>query len=390
MAITSESTMAEAGGKRRRKGAFSHPAGGPIAPQVLEDGLIADGADGAEAEPATASPSDLLQELIRAQEAALTAFANTTMQALGAPAANMQAFDRYGLNLYVAGAAQELAWREALTAQTMHAILTTVLTEQGTSAEVAKSFNERLDTAANRPRFKAVMEAGRAAMVASIANQPVPPTANITQIMAGWSNPHGKAAAAQRYAVLLTDIIGSADATRKLGNSGAQRMLRAHNSIVRAALKDCKGEEVKHTGDGILAVFAKPSDAADAAIAIQQDIFAFCRDNPDIPFAIRIGLEYAEGLKDEGEYFGPAFTTIASICDAAGGGDIAATEAVKAQSTGANTKYADLTPSPTAKKFLPGLFKLLWAPKRVLNAPPLEYRHIGTISTPEQKQTDDF
>lgn len=367
--------------RKQRKGAFSHPRGEAIVEGESRSGHFGDNTGGA-----AHGQSSQLQELIAQQVLILQSFANDAVARLGAQTTNLQSFDRYGFNLYIAGGAQELARREKLTEHTMTSILTNVLTGQNTSLETAKAFAERLPTAGNRTRFRAVLDAGRAAMVATLDDKPIPPDCAIEKVLSNWSNPHGNAGAgpnaARRLAVLLTDLVGSTDATRKLGNSGAQRLLRAHNAIVRDAVKQHRGQEVKHTGDGILCIFNSAADAASAGMAIQQDAFAYVRDNPDLPLAIRIGIEYAEGMKDEtGEYFGPAFTSIEGICDAGGNGDVAVSPAVKDQSQGAVLQYAELTPSPTAKSFVPGLFKLLWQPKTVYNAPPLEYRQIGTSDT---------
>lgn len=362
--------------RRARQGAFSHPKDTVIVPEPGPDGVMN------MADPAAMTPDQQpldLQELIARQVAILTAFTADMMTVLGPRAATLQAFDRYGINLYLAGGAEELAFREMLTEQTVQRILGALLRDLGTGPEVADSFCERLNSAKNRPRFKAMMDAGRAAMVAYLDSQPIPPEVGIEPVLSTWSNPHGEAGAAQKLAVLLTDLVGSTDATAKLGNSGAQRLLRAHNAIVRAALKEYRGTEVKHTGDGILAIFTSPGDAANAGAMMQQDSFAYVRDNPELPLAIRIGVEYGEGQKDEtGEYFGPAFTAIEGICDAGGNGDVAVSPMVKEQSESSTLRYVELTPSPTAKLFIPGLFKVLWEPKRVYNAPPLEYRQIGT------------
>jgi class 3 adenylate cyclase len=361
--------------RRMRKGAFSHPKGEPVA----ANGGGAGGEDGD-----MLASSSQLQELIAQQVLRLQSFASEMMTELGPRAQTLQAFDRYGLNLYLAGATQELAWREKLTHSTTASILTNVLTEQGTSLEAARAFCDRLETAANRERFRAMIDAGRAAMTASLDSQPIPPEVNVTTMLNAWSNPHGTAETVQRFAVLLTDLVGSTDATRKLGNTGAQRMVRAHNAIVRDALKNCRGTEVKHTGDGILCLFKSPIDAANAGVQIQQDAMAYVRDNPDIPLAIRLGVDYGEVSKDEaGEYFGPAISAIEGICDAGGTGDVAVSPSVKDQSQGSNLEFIELTPSPSAKLFVPGLFKVFWQPKPVYKAPPLEYRQIGTSDPAE-------
>lgn len=382
--------------RKMRKGAFSHSVADdpPPAPLMTGDGepdILGESQDGDMAmRPAPESPDDMfgpldptleLQDLIANQVGRLNTFAAEAVNALGPGGPALQSFDRYGFNLYLAGAAQELAWREALTEQTLRNILTTVITDFGTTADSAEAFCARLLTAMDRPRFKAVMDAGREAMAASLDGQPPPDGVRIDQVLGAWSNPHGGNGAGlqQRYAVLLTDLVGSTDATRKLGNTGAQRLLRAHNAIVRSALKEHKGTEIKHTGDGILAIFTSPVDAALAGVAIQQDSAAYIRDNPDLPLAIRLGVEYGDGAKDEtGEYFGPAFTAIEAICDAGGNGDVVLSPTAKEKSEGAVVRCEPLTPSPTAKCFVPGLFKVTWQPKPVYNVPPLEYRQIGT------------
>jgi|GEM_PF-6323943 len=361
--------------RKFRKGAFSHPVGENQMSRVLPGMAVAATGDGAAATGVSAAQA--LEELIGKQISTLGTFTADAMASLGAQVNTLQAFDRYGINLYVAGAAQELAWREALTEATMQSILTAVLIEQGQTPEAVKGFCDRLDAALDRPRYKAMLDAGRAAMIATMQGlKPIEGIA-LPTVLRAWSNPHDKAAAARKYAVLLTDMIGSTDATRKLGNAGAQRMLRAHNSIIRNALKDNRGTEIKHTGDGILAIFDKPVDAVEAGRAIQQDVTAYVRDNPDVPLLLRIGIEYGDGSQDGGEYFGPAFSAIEATCDAAGGGDVAVTPLVKDKSSGANVQFTALTPSPTAKSFVPGLFKLLWEPKRVAGIPPLEYRQLG-------------
>ena len=48
--------------------------------------------------------------------------------------------------------------------------------------------------------------------------------------------------------ILFTDLESSTALTQRLGDEGAQALLRSHNDAVRAALKAHDGREVKHTG----------------------------------------------------------------------------------------------------------------------------------------------
>ena len=56
-------------------------------------------------------------------------------------------------------------------------------------------------------------------------------------------------------AIMFTDIVDSTGMTARLGDARAVEMVRAHDSMVRRGLKDKRGREVKHTGDGIMASF---------------------------------------------------------------------------------------------------------------------------------------
>jgi hypothetical protein len=53
-------------------------------------------------------------------------------------------------------------------------------------------------------------------------------------------------------AIMFTDIVGSTSMTERLGDARSVEMVRAHDALVRRALKDKGGHVVKHTGDGIL------------------------------------------------------------------------------------------------------------------------------------------
>ena len=59
--------------------------------------------------------------------------------------------------------------------------------------------------------------------------------------------------------ILFTDMVGSTSMTQRLGDAAAMELLRAHDKIIRTALDEHRGSEVKHTGDGIMASFLAAS-----------------------------------------------------------------------------------------------------------------------------------
>src|SRR5690242_4023841 len=70
-------------------------------------------------------------------------------------------------------------------------------------------------------------------------------------------------------AVMFTDIVGSTEMTTRLGDAAALNLVRVHDALVRRGLAANRGREIKHTGDGIMAVFDDVPGALRAAADIQ-------------------------------------------------------------------------------------------------------------------------
>ena len=115
-------------------------------------------------------------------------------------------------------------------------------------------------------------------------------------------------------AILFTDMEGSTALTQRLGDAKAMELLRAHDTLIRDALRAHNGSEVKHTGDGIMASFVIVSGAVQCAIAIQT---AFASHNDldlDTPIRIRIGLTAGEPVMENNDLFGAAVQLASRIC----------------------------------------------------------------------------
>lgn len=113
--------------------------------------------------------------------------------------------------------------------------------------------------------------------------------------------------------IMFTDIVDSTGMTARLGNVGAVEMVRAHDGMVRRALAQCGGREVKHTGDGIMASFDDVADAAACACAIQRAFAEFNRASSE-PLKVRIGIDAGEPIEDSHDLFGATVQIAARIC----------------------------------------------------------------------------
>lgn len=309
-------------------------------------------------------------------------FTDAALALLALSRPDMQAFERFGLNLYLGGAAIKAcdltaASGVSLPPELRRELLAQTLERAGTNAATVQSFVERLEPSLGRPRYKALADAGAEAFTAPPGEDGKPRHEKLDTLLREWADPAARGAKSEAVIFLLTDIVGSTALTAKLGNSAAQRVVRAHNTVARAAVKEFRGREIKHTGDGMLLTFPDAVTAARAAIAIQQDAHAYAADNPEAPLSLRVGLHTGQAAADEGEYHGEAVLLLDGICAAGEAGQITCSEEIAARTGGSNLRFADLGP-----KLLKGteierrVLKVEWAPK-VKPPGPLEYRQIG-------------
>jgi predicted ATPase len=121
---------------------------------------------------------------------------------------------------------------------------------------------------------------------------------------------------------LITDIEGS---TKKWEQhpEAMKTALQRHDEIISTAVSRHGGIIVKHTGDGVLAVFEK-GDPLSCAVEIQKKMD---QENwADVgTLRIRMGLHAGYAEKVGGDYFGPAVNKTARVMATAWGGQIVLT-----------------------------------------------------------------
>jgi predicted ATPase len=110
---------------------------------------------------------------------------------------------------------------------------------------------------------------------------------------------------------LFTDIEGS---TRRW-EADADEMraaLLVHDEVLRTAIEKHDGFLFSHTGDGVVAAFASPRSAVDAAVAAQREL--------ELP--VRMGMATGEAELRDGDYFGAVLNRAARVMAAGHGGQI--------------------------------------------------------------------
>ena len=151
-----------------------------------------------------------------------------------------------------------------------------------------------------------------------------------------------RAAPGGMVTIMFTDMEGSTARTQRLGDEKAQELLRAHNTIVREALRAHDGSEIKHTGDGIMASFPAASKALECAIAIQREFAANAERTPEPATRVRIGLNAGEPVAEDEDLFGTAVQMAARVCAHAEPGQIVAANVVRELAAGKGVLFSDL------------------------------------------------
>ena len=129
------------------------------------------------------------------------------------------------------------------------------------------------------------------------------------------------------YIFLYTDIEGST----QLWENHDQVMgtvLDRHDEILGKCIEGCGGKQVKHTGDGIFALF-EGSDAEPLECALSMQRQLATENWPEIgELRIRIALHAGAAEPRAGDYFGPVVNRIARLLATAWGGQIILTPEV--------------------------------------------------------------
>lgn len=118
---------------------------------------------------------------------------------------------------------------------------------------------------------------------------------------------------------LFTDLVGSTALIDRLGDDAADSVRRDHFEMLRKAVEDAGGEEVKNLGDGLMVSFASPVAALSCAVAMQRAL-------ADGEQRIRVGVHAGEPVQEGDDYFGTPVVVAKRLCDRAEGGQILATE----------------------------------------------------------------
>jgi class 3 adenylate cyclase len=149
--------------------------------------------------------------------------------------------------------------------------------------------------------------------------------------------------------VLFTDIVGSTERARELGDRRWRELLELHDELARRLVEEFGGRLVKTTGDGIMATFDGPGRGLGCAAALRDELRG-------IRVQVRAGLHTGEVELRDGDVSGIAVHIAARVTAAAVPGEILVSRTVRDLVVGSNVALADRGTQPL--KGLEGTWQL--------------------------------
>jgi len=142
--------------------------------------------------------------------------------------------------------------------------------------------------------------------------------------------------------ILFTDIVESTALTQTMGDQAAMALFDVHDCVVRNALADLGGREVKHTGDGIMASFVSAAAAVKCATHIQRDLARHEKNQRDVPLKVRIGAAAGEPVEQHRDLFGCTVQLASRLCSQASPEQILVSNAIAELCLGKGFSFQDI------------------------------------------------
>ena len=122
--------------------------------------------------------------------------------------------------------------------------------------------------------------------------------------------------------ILFTDLVGSTERAEALGDRAWRQVLDEHDRLARAEIQRWRGQQVKSTGDGMLATFDSPTRGVLAAIGLRNALHGQGVEQ-------RAGLHTGEIELRGSDIGGLAVHIAARVSSLAGPGEVLASRTVK-------------------------------------------------------------
>ncbi len=285
--------------------------------------------------------ADRLSSYAEKQKTVMVKFLGQTLEQVQDDNKNMDSFNKFGVNLFLSGACDILGHKRHLDPRSASRILSAGVQIMGFKKSNADSFADKYEEyLLSDSRYMQMFQAGRNAMNTFLTDEAAA-TKHMNMALEEWNKLKPKEETTGPITVMFTDMVGSTALTQTMGDAVAQQVVRAHNRVVRDALTQFGGREIKHTGDGIMASFPTTSNSVEAASVMQTNVVVHNKSNPDLPLHIKIGINAGEPIAEDNDLFGTTVQLAARIVDKAKTEQIFVSEIVRGICAGKDLEFVN-------------------------------------------------
>ena len=132
--------------------------------------------------------------------------------------------------------------------------------------------------------------------------------------------------------VLFTDLRGSTELYREIGDAPAFGRVMSHFDVLRSAIAEEEGALVKTIGDAVMAVFRRPAAALRTVLKVQRALA--CPPHGVRPLLLKVGIHtgpcIAVTLNERLDYFGGTVNVASRLESLSTGADVVLSTAVRA------------------------------------------------------------
>jgi class 3 adenylate cyclase len=121
----------------------------------------------------------------------------------------------------------------------------------------------------------------------------------------------------EQVSVMFTDVVRSTELLDRFGEDEAHELRRRHFGLLRSAVRDHRGREVKNLGDGLMVVFESPPAAAACGLEMQRAVAS-----SEDPLQLRVGIAAGETVREDDDHFGRPVVVAKRLCDVADPGAV--------------------------------------------------------------------
>lgn len=274
----------------------------------------------------------------------------------------LDTYNTFGCHLFLAGACEAYSEIKQLDPSMLPQVLENCIEVMGRSPKRAKRFTENFGNYLSEPKYFEMFKSGREAVQRFMteldpAPEPDPGEetggpdqaasaadeigACLAAALEQWNMPASERQDQGTVAVLFTDIVSSTKFTQDHGDATSQLLVRAHDGVVRGAIKKFDGREIKHTGDGIMASYPQIWTAVESAIEMQQGAALHTDATSELPLYLCIGISAGEPIRQDGDLFGTTVQLAARLCGAAESDEILVSNAVRELCAGKKIDFLD-------------------------------------------------